>query len=90
MQIKLSEKQTTKNWEITHYKEQRKPHDLFDTIVAVSRSFNQDFTCPICLELLKNKMAHSNKFLRIYITNHLNLTLNYRIIRKVVANIDFI
>ena len=33
---------------------------------------------------------HSNKFLRIYITNHLNLTLNYRIIGKVVANIYFI
>ena len=33
---------------------------------------------------------HSNKFLRIYITNHLNLTLNYRIIGKYVANIYFI
>ena len=31
-----------------------------------------------------------NNFLRIYIKNHLNHTLNYRIIGKVVANIDYI
>ena len=30
---------------------------------------------------------HCNKFLRIYVTNHLNLTLNYTVR---VANIDFI
>ena len=34
--------------------------------------------------------VHSKKFFRIDITNHLNLTLNYRIIGKFVANIDFI
>ena len=38
----------------------------------------------------KEIKIHSNKFLRIYISNHLNFTLDYRIIMKVVANIYFI
>ena len=42
---------------------------------------------PIILDIGLTHL-HSNKFLRIYITNHLNLTLNY--IGKVVANIDYI
>ena len=41
-------------------------------------------------EIYYEDYVNSNKFLRIYIANHLNLTLNFRIIGKVVANIDFI
>ena len=47
---------TTNNWELTQYEEQRKLHEVrfVDTMVDVSRSLNQDFICPICLELLRN------------------------------------
>ena len=50
---------TTNNWELTQYEEQRKPQEVIldDTMVAVSHTLNQDFKCPICLELMKNTMA---------------------------------
>ena len=48
---------TSNNWELTQYEEQRKPHEVRFADTMVSRSLNQDFTCPICLELLKNTMA---------------------------------
>ena len=57
-----------------------------------SYCFNEKTVASFKREMMKVKYGgvHSNEFLRIYITNHLNLILNFRIIGKVVANIDFI